>query len=87
MTFQNAIVNFSYLCSKILHFSERQIKQVPAKMFQEGPFLTVYIRWLDCLMTSQNGSFRQDKNYPKSDHWVKLGKTASLMNHLLKNTS
>ena len=46
-----------------LNFSERENKQVTAKMFQKGLFLTVYTRWLDSLMTSQNASFGQVLKY------------------------
>ena len=44
-----------------MNFSERENKQVAAKKFQKGPFSAVYTGRLDCLMTSQNPSFR--KNY------------------------
>ena len=48
---------------KIFHFSERENKQVPAKMFQKGHFLTVYTTGLlndNSLMTSQNAIFGHD---------------------------
>ena len=34
-------------CWKILLFSKFENKQAPPKMFEKGPFLTVYTRWLD----------------------------------------
>ena len=35
----------------ILLILERENEQVPAKLFQKGPFSTVYTKWLDALMT------------------------------------
>ena len=46
ITFQHAVVHFSNQFSKILHFLERENEQVPAKICQKAPFLTVYTRWL-----------------------------------------
>ena len=55
--------SFSNQFSKILHFSKRRNKQLPAKIFQKGPFLTVSTTPLDSQMTSQNASFGQHKKH------------------------
>ena len=41
ITFRNDVFQFSNQCSKISYLSEREIKQVPRKIFWKGPILTV----------------------------------------------
>ena len=60
--FSNAAVHYSNQCSKILHISECENKQVPAKTFHKRVIFDVEPRWLDSLITSQNAYFGQDKN-------------------------